>query len=87
LLSIPIVVVMGVAPVLKRYGMIPIVENLVGKGLPAGTTLAFLMAVTALSLPDMIILKKVLKNKLIGAFVLIVMVFIIFTGYLSNIPL
>ena len=87
MLSIPIVVVIGVAPVLKRYGMIPIVENLVGKGLLAGTTLASLMAVTALSFPDMIILKKVLKNKLIGAFVLIVMVSIIFTGYLFNIPL
>ncbi len=49
-------------------GMIPIVENLIGKGLPVGTALAFLMAVTALSLPKMIILKKVLNNKLIGAF-------------------
>jgi uncharacterized membrane protein YraQ (UPF0718 family) len=45
------------------------------------------MAVTALSLPEMIILKKVLKNELIGAFVLIVTVSIIFTGYLFNIIL
>jgi uncharacterized membrane protein YraQ (UPF0718 family) len=68
-------------------GMIPIVESLIGKGLPVGTALAFLMAVTALSLPEMIILKKVLKNELIGAFVLIMTISIIFTGYLFNIIL
>jgi uncharacterized membrane protein YraQ (UPF0718 family) len=67
--------------------MIPIVESLIGKGLPIGTSLAFLMSVTAVSLPEMIILKKVLKNELIAIFIFIVAVSIIFTGYLFNILL
>lgn len=87
LLAVPIAVVIGVPLYSNVMGMIPIVESLIGKGLPVGTALAFLMAVTALSLPEMIILKKVLKNKLIGAFVLIVSLSIIFTGYLFNIIL
>jgi uncharacterized membrane protein YraQ (UPF0718 family) len=87
LLAVPIAVVIGVPLYSNVMGMIPIVESLIGKGLPVGTALAFLMAVTALSLPEMIILKKVLKNELIGAFVLIVTVSIIFTGYLFNIIL
>lgn len=87
MLAVPIAVVIGVPLYSNVMGMIPIVESLIGKGLPVGTALAFLMAVTALSLPEMIILKKVLKNELIGAFVLIVTVSIIFTGYLFNIIL
>jgi Predicted permeases len=87
LLAVPIAVVIGVPLYSNVMGMIPIVESLIGKGLPVGTALAFLMAVTALSLPEMIILKKVLKNELIGVFVLIVTVSIIFTGYLFNIIL
>ena len=87
LLAVPIAVVMGVPLYSNVMGMIPIVESLIEKGLPVGTALAFLMAVTALSLPEMIILKKVLKKELIGAFVLIVTVSIIFTGYLFNIIL
>ncbi|HPS89914.1 MAG TPA: permease, partial [Methanosarcina vacuolata] len=87
LLAVPIAVVIGVPLYSNVMGMIPIVESLIGKGLPVGTALAFLMAVTALSLPEMIILKKVLKKELIGAFVLIVTVSIIFTGYLFNIIL
>jgi uncharacterized membrane protein YraQ (UPF0718 family) len=87
LLAVPIAVVIGVPLYSNVMGMIPIVESLIGKGLPTGTALAFLMAVTALSLPEMIILKKVLKNKLIGVFVLIVTVSIIFMGYLFNILL
>lgn len=87
LLAVPVAVVIGVPLYSNVMGMIPIVESLIGKGLPVGTALAFLMAVTALSLPEMIILKKVLKNELIGAFVLIVSLSIIFTGYLFNIIL
>jgi uncharacterized protein len=87
LLAVPIAVVIGVPLYSNVMGMIPIVESLIGKGLPVGTALAFLMAVTALSLPEIIILKKVLKNKLIGVFVLIVTVSIIFTGYLFNLIL
>lgn len=87
LLAVPIAVLIGVPLYSNVMGMIPIVESLIGKGLPIGTALAFLMAVTALSLPEMIILKKVLKNELIGAFVLIVSISIILTGYLFNIIL
>lgn len=87
LLAVPIAVVIGVPLYSNVMGMIPIVESLIGKGLPVGTALAFLMGVTALSLPEIIILKKVLKNELIAAFVIIVTVCIIFTGYLFNIIL
>ncbi len=68
LLAVPIAVVMGVPLYSNVMGMIPIVESLIGKGLPVGTALAFLMAVTALSLPEMIILKKVLKKRVDWSF-------------------
>ncbi|MCQ1534430.1 permease [Methanosarcina sp. KYL-1] len=87
LLAVPIAVILGVPLYSNVMGMIPIVESLIGKGLPIGTSLAFLMSVTAVSLPEMIILKKVLKNELIAIFVSIVAVSVIFTGYLFNILL
>ena len=65
-------------------GMIPVVEALIGKGAALGTALAFMMAVVALSLPEMIILRRVLKLPLIAAFVGIVAVGIMLTGYLFN---
>lgn len=83
-LAVPIAVLIGVPLYSNVMGMIPIMESLIGKGLPVGTSLAFLMGVTALSLPEIIILKKVLKKELIVAFVTIVTVAIIFTGYLFN---
>lgn len=85
LLAVPIAVLIGVPLYSNIMAMIPVLESLIGKGLPIGTALAFLMAVNAISLPEIIILKKVLKNELIGAFVLIVTVSIIFTGYMFNI--
>ncbi|WP_410507678.1 permease [Methanosarcina hadiensis] len=87
LLAVPVAVLIGVPLYSNIMGMIPIMESLIGKGLPVGTALAFIMGVTALSLPEIIILKKVLKNELIAAFITIVTVFIIFTGYLFNIIL
>ncbi len=87
LLAVPIAVILGVPLYSNVMGMIPIVESLIGKGLPIGTSLAFLMSVTAVSLPEMVILKKVLKNELIAVFVSIVALSIIFTGYLFNILL
>ncbi|WP_321417664.1 permease [uncultured Methanomethylovorans sp.] len=83
-LAVPIAVLIGVPLYSNVMGMIPIMESLIGKGLPVGTSLAFLMGVTALSLPEMIILKKVLKKQLIAVFVTIVTIAIIFTGYLFN---
>jgi len=87
LLAVPIAVLIGVPLYSNVMAMIPIVESLIGKGLPVGTALAFLMSVTAVSLPEMIILRKVLKKELIAIFVSIVAASIIFTGYLFNILL
>jgi len=64
--------------------VIPIVSVLVDKGVAMGTVLAFMMAVVALSLPEMIILRKVLKPKLIAVFVGINAVAIVAVGYLFN---
>lgn len=87
LLAVPIAVLIGVPLYSNVMAMIPIVESLIEKGLPIGTSLAFLMSVTAVSLPEMIILKKVLKKELIAIFVSIIAISIIFTGYLFNILL
>lgn len=66
------------------FGTIPIAEALVGKGVPLGTVLSFMMAVTALSLPSIIMLSKVVKRKLLYVFVAIVASGIILIGYLFN---
>lgn len=65
-------------------GTIPIVQALVEKGMPMGTSLAFMMATVAISTPEMIILRKVIKPKMIGIFAGIITVSIIFIGYLFN---
>jgi len=66
------------------FGTLPIAEALVLKGVGIGTVLAFMMAVTALSLPSIIMLKKVVKMKLLAMFVGIVTIGIIIMGYLFN---
>jgi len=66
------------------FGTIPIAEALFGKGVGIGTVLSFMMAVTALSLPSMIMLSKVVKRKLLLIFISIVSIGIIFIGYLFN---
>ena len=68
----------------NAMGTIPIAEALIGKGVGMGTALAFMMGVTALSLPEMILLRKVIKPKLIASFVTITGVAIIMVGYLFN---
>jgi len=85
LFGVPIATLIGIPLYSNVMGMIPIIESLVSKGLPLGTALAFLMAVTALSLPEIIILKKVLKKKLIITFVTVTGIAILLTGYLFNI--
>lgn len=82
--AVPVAVVLGVPLYSNAAGVIPIVYALMQKGLSLGTVLAFMMAVTALSLPEMIILRKVLKPKLLVVFVSIMTVTIIFVGYLFN---
>ena len=64
--------------------MVPIVYALLEKGLPLGTALAFMMAVSAISLPEMIILRRVLKIQLVVVFAGILAVAVIATGYLFN---
>jgi len=82
--AVPLAVLIGVPLYSNAAGTIPIVKALIEKGLPLGTALAFMMAITALSLPEMIILRKVLKPKLLSVYIAILTVGIIFTGYLFN---
>jgi hypothetical protein len=82
--SVPVAVLIGVPMYSNAAGIIPIVQALLEKGASLGTVLAFMMAVIGLSLPETIILKKVLKLPLIFAFIGIVAVGIIIVGYIFN---
>lgn len=82
--SVPAAVVLGIPMYTNAAGIIPIVEALLGKGAALGTTLAFMMSVIALSLPEMIILRKVLSLKLITVFVAVVGTGILAVGFLFN---
>jgi uncharacterized membrane protein YraQ (UPF0718 family) len=83
--SVPIAVLIGVPMYSNAAGMIPIVQALLSKGAALGTVLAFMMSVIALSLPEIIILRKVLKIRLIVTFVAVVAMGILIVGYLFNI--
>ncbi len=83
--AVPLAVIIGIPLYANAAGIIPLVSALTEKGVALGTTLAFMMAVTALSLPEFMILKKVMKIKLIVIFASIVGIGIIFTGYLFNV--
>jgi uncharacterized protein len=65
-------------------GTIPVVQALMAKGMPLGTTLAFMMAITAISVPELVILRRVIKPRLIAVFVAVVTVAIVAIGYLFN---
>ncbi len=82
--SVLIATGVGVPMYADIFGTLPIAEALVGKGVGLGTVLSFMMAVTALSLPSMILLKKVVKTKLLLIFVGIVTAGIIIIGYAFN---
>jgi len=82
--SIPAAVLMGVPMYTNAAGVIPIVEALIGKGAALGTVLAFMMSVIALSAPEMLILRKVLKPKLIVTFATVVALGIMMVGYVFN---
>jgi uncharacterized membrane protein YraQ (UPF0718 family) len=84
LLAVPLVVILAVPLYSNAAGTIPIVQALLGKGLPLGTTLAFMMAVTAISLPELIILRRVMRLPLLITFVSIVAGGILLIGYLFN---
>jgi len=85
--SVPLAVLMGVPMYGNAAGVVPVMEALTGKGAALGTTLAFMMAMVGLSLPEAIILRRVLKPQLLFVFFGIVTVGIIFVGYLFNIVL
>ncbi len=76
--------IVGVPMYADIFGTIPIAEALLGKGAQLGTILAFMMAVTALSLPSMIMLRKAVKPKLLATFIAICAIGIIIVGYLFN---
>jgi uncharacterized membrane protein YraQ (UPF0718 family) len=82
--SVPAAVLLGVPLYSNAAGVIPIVSALMEKGASLGTVLAFMMSVVGLSLPEVIILRRVLKPQLIAVFVGTVAVAIILTGYLFN---
>ncbi len=82
--SVPLSVIIGIPMYSNAVGIIPIVQVLLEKGAALGTVLAFMMSVVALSLPEMMILRKVLKPTLIAIFVLIVGTGILLMGYLFN---
>ena len=82
--SVPVAVLIGVPLYSNAAGIIPVAAVLIEKGAAVGTVLAFMMAVVGLSLPEMIILRRVLKPRLLATFVTIVACGIILTGYLFN---
>jgi uncharacterized protein len=82
--SVPAAVALGVPMYSNAAGIIPIVEALLGKGAALGTVLAFMMAVIGLSLPEVVILRKVLRPRLIATFVGIVASGILIVGWLFN---
>lgn len=82
--SVPLAVLVGVPMYTNAAGVIPIVQALLAKGAALGTVLAFMMSVIALSLPEIIILRKVLKIRLIATFVAVVAVGILMVGYVFN---
>ncbi|HKJ38194.1 MAG TPA: permease, partial [Anaerolineales bacterium] len=82
--SVPISVLLGIPLYSNAAGIIPIVSALLSKGASLGTALAFMMSVVGLSLPEAIILKRVLKTPLLIIFFAVIGVSIILTGYMFN---
>jgi uncharacterized protein len=86
-LGVVVAVLIGIPLYSNAAGVMPLVQSLHDAGLPMGTLLAFMMSVVALSLPEMILLRRVLKPQLIGTFVAVVGAGIVAVGYLFNIVL
>ncbi|MCB0333021.1 MAG: permease [Bdellovibrionales bacterium] len=82
--AVPLAVIMAVPLYSNVTGTIPVAEVLIAKGLPVGTTLAFIMSTVAISLPELVILRKVLKVQMLAFFVLYLAVAFIFVGYGFN---
>jgi hypothetical protein len=82
--SVLLAVLVGIPMYTNAAGVIPIVQALLAKGAALGTVLAFMMSVIGLSLPETIILRKVLKPRLIATFIGVVAVGILIVGYVFN---
>lgn len=85
--AVPIAVVMGVPMYSNAAGVIPVIQVLVAKGIPLGTAIAFMMGVIGLSLPEAMLLKKVMTWKLVAIYFGTIAFFMIVSGYLFNIIL
>ena len=85
--AVPLAVIMGVPMYSNAAGVIPVVQVLVAKGVPLGTSIAFMMGVIGLSLPEAMLLKKVMTWKLIAVYFGTIAFFMIVSGYLFNIIL
>lgn len=85
--TVPLAVILAVPMYANAAGIIPVIQVLVAKGVPLGTAIAFMMATVGLSIPEAILLKKVMTIKLIAIFFGVVTLFIILSGYLFNILL
>ena len=83
--AVPIATILAVPMYSGASGVLPVVQVLVAKGIPLGTAIAFMMGVVGLSLPEAMLLKKVMTIKLIGIFFSVVTVCIIISGYVFNI--
>ena len=83
-LAVPFAVLIGVPLYSNAAGILPMIAVLHAKGLAMGTLLAFMMSVVALSLPEMILLRRVLRPQLLAAFIAVVAVGILITGFLFN---
>ena len=86
-LAVPALVALGVPLYSNAAGTIPVVEALLGKGLPLGSALAFMMAITALSIPELVILRRVMKPRLLATFVAVVSAGILLVGYGFNLAI
>ncbi|MEF2175193.1 MAG: permease [Candidatus Absconditabacteria bacterium] len=82
--AVPLAVILGIPMYANAAGVIPIIKSLIVAGIPIGTALAFMMAVVGLSLPEFLILKKVMKTKLLLSFFGIIGLFMTILGYLYN---
>ncbi len=82
--AVPMAVIFGIPLYSNATGVVPIAEALLGKGVPLGTVLAMMMSVVAISLPEMVILRKVLKARLLWYFASLLLTAFVIVGYLYN---
>ena len=82
--SVPLSVLLGIPLYSSVTGIIPVMESLLGKGLPLGTTLAFCMSTVVVSLPEMIMLRQVMTPRLLGVFVGYLLIMFTLVGWLFN---